>query len=248
MLAEESDSVPSAETSDEAPRRKANYNSSLNVSRSCTIGVYRNFARCARGVLVHLLIGVLCWTLCNSRGATAASEPDDDRSVKPNGGAPHHILPSNSHIPEHVLEELVAQNLPRIVAQLGIPVTEASLRDRKDKPTADRCNVAEDFEQHSRRHGCYIGVYVCDKQFSGHCFWSFRRQCECPRLWILKTYECRIMSLTVPLPNSEYEFMKVPVGECRLAVWIWVITIAASLPVLWILVFRGVRFAFQKLY
>lgn len=205
---------------------------------------YKRFQRPAFA-FYSLVIVALYWTLQNGILAAVAAPLTEDADVELRRDPPHHILPENSHIPHNVLEHLVATNLKRMVKQLNIPST-AVLKN--GKTVVKQCERAEDFHHVPRRHGCYIGAFVCDKRFVGRCFWSFRRQCECPRLWILKTYECRIGTITVPLPDSEYQYMDVPVGDCRIAVWIWVITIASSLPLLWVLVFRGVRVAFRTIY
>lgn len=183
------------------------------------------------------------------------------------------VLPTNDNIPSEDLVQLSLQVIPTIAEKLKFP---APIKTPTDVVLSQQCEESLDWHNNKARRvnchqafcimnyscsllhpliscssvqGCYASIYVCDNEFSGRCFWSFRRQCECPKFWIFKFYECRIAPFEVPLPpGGKYETVDVPIGECVPAVWLWVLLIAAAIPLVWYILFRGVRIAHRKLY
>jgi hypothetical protein len=159
-----------------------------------------------------------------------------------------YVLPSNSHIPEYKLKKILSSLHTKIISHLNIPYSDSEESTSTQQTLLPGCIEGQDYKGNKQLYGCYVPVYVCDKMFSGKCYWSFQQQCLCPQFWILKMYECRIVNLEVNLDDSEYKTVDIPIGSCRVAIWIWITIIVSSFPLVWVFLFGGVRFFLKKTY
>ncbi|KAH8741641.1 hypothetical protein FG386_003615 [Cryptosporidium ryanae] len=146
------------------------------------------------------------------------------------------FIPVNNDIPDKELSRLSLKVLPILANKYNIQIY--SDRIRLDSRT--KCQRIQDFDDKYTIKGCEIGVYVCDTEFHKQCLWIHKSHCQCSTnsklnldkeqftyycvsgdFWRLK--ECRITITRVPTGDSEYPHINVPIGECKLAIWIFVL-------------------------
>ncbi|KAH7650348.1 hypothetical protein FG379_003420 [Cryptosporidium bovis] len=135
------------------------------------------------------------------------------------------FIPIND-IPDKELSRLSLKVLPILTNKYNIQI----YSDRIRLDSRAKCQRMQDFDDRYAIksmfivQGCEIGVYVCDTEFHKQCLWIHKSHCQCSTnsdFW--KLQECRITITKVPTGDSEYPYINVPIGECKLAVWIFVL-------------------------
>lgn len=179
------------------------------------------------GVAHPLLLICLSWSITTSTATIARLRS--------------HLLPENAGISDMELQEISTHVVPKVVKQLALA------HERLRGPRFEVCPAAYDFTDQRRRAGCYLGRFVCDEKFTARCYWTFDRRCKCPQLWMLKIYECRISGMKVPTPKSPHGHVDIPIGECCIALWIWVAVAAGSVALLTFGAYKASRLVVKKL-
>ncbi|KAF7459040.1 putative integral membrane protein [Cryptosporidium felis] len=143
------------------------------------------------------------------------------------------FIPVNDGVPDHELARLSQEVLPIIANKYSIQI----FSDRIRMDSRPKCHKSEDFNGKEVAKGCDLGVYICDNDLHKQCLWVHKCHCQCSspgRLGnfisliiklastdeFLKLKECRISITKVPTGDPNYPYINVPIGECKLAVWI----------------------------
>ncbi|KAJ1611195.1 hypothetical protein OJ253_955 [Cryptosporidium canis] len=143
------------------------------------------------------------------------------------------FIPVNEGIPDHELSRLSLEVLPIISNKFKIQI----FSDRIRIDSRPKCHKSQGFDGKETIKGCEIGVYICDNAFHKQCLWVHKSHCQCSSPGklndhniidtiialideLLKLKECRISITKVPTGDPKYPFIYVPIGECKLAIWI----------------------------
>ncbi|OLQ17884.1 putative integral membrane protein [Cryptosporidium hominis] len=127
------------------------------------------------------------------------------------------FIPINEGIPDNELSRLSLEVLPIISHKFKIQI----FSDRIRIDSRPKCYKSQGFDGKDTVKGCEIGVYICDNDFHKQCLWVHKSHCQCSSPdEFFKLKECRISITKVPTGDPKYPYINIPIGECKLAVWI----------------------------
>uniref|UniRef100_A0A0G4HV93 Kazal-like domain-containing protein n=1 Tax=Chromera velia CCMP2878 TaxID=1169474 RepID=A0A0G4HV93_9ALVE len=123
-------------------------------------------------------------------------------------------------LPQHEVSELTFQAYKDFMVTRGI--------DPDDGLDEER-DVCERADEDAVSMGCYFGLYICPRDLKA-CIWYHKTICTCKAGKYLNFYDCSLETWETrqKMGDGNEVVVHIPMGVCRVAMWVWALSVAVT--------------------